>query len=376
MNVLIITDALTAPLYTSRVRFLNRQLLAEGHSVVWYTERSEVIPEDVRPSNLVEIPYYGKHDHLLKGILSVLFDMKSRLLLRNIDPPFHPEIIFCSTFHTFGLHASCRLAERYKCPLHIDLRDIAEQTPTNAYSRSFLSHNSFYRNISIRRRNATLRKATIVTSVSKFHRDFLSAINPNSHVIYNGYDANLFYPPKEKPINNPIIIIYTGRWYGEDLENPIYLFRALSHHHEIKLVFYTATNVHDKLRRLAKLYDVNIDIHPYVPNSEVPALIRNSDFSLMLSNHGNRGCLSTKFFEALGSSVPVISTPSDEGEMAELVRETDGGLSSSDPDEILSFILNKPERKQKDNSFFSRQHQTELLIKLMSDTINNSIKSK
>jgi len=375
MNILIITDPLTQPLYTPRVRFLNRQLIAEGHSVIWYTEKSEDIPAEVRPSNLEEIPYYKKHDHLLKGILSILFDMKSKVMLRNINPPFHPDLIFCSSFHTFGLNASCRLAKRYNCPLHIDLRDIAEQTSTNAYSRSFLSHNSLYRNISIRRRNATLRKATIVTSVSKFHRDLLSKINPNSHVIYNGYDADIFYPSPEKPTNNPIKLIYTGRWYGKDLENPIYLFRALSHHHEIQLVFYTAPDVHGELRRLAEQYDVNIDIHSYVPNSEVPALIRNSDFSLMLTNHGNRGCLSTKFFEALGSSVPVLSTPSDDGEMAELVRDTEGGLASSDPDEILAFLLSKPERKQKDNYFFSRQHQTELLIKLMSETVN-SYKSK
>ena len=371
MKVIIITDALTAPLYVPRVRFLNNQLRAEGHSVIWYTERYKEIPEEVRPDNLVEVPYYHKHDRLLKGVMSVLLNHKNRHIFDHINPPFRPDIVFCSTFHNFGLLAAERLAERYKCALHIDLRDIAEQTPINAYSRAFLSDNFFYRRLSLKRRDEVLKRANLVTTVSKFHRGVLSEINANTHVIYNGYDAEVFYPTeRDKTCSDCTTLLYTGKWYGERMQNPHPLFKALSGHKEIKVVFYTSPDVHPRLRQLADKYDINVELHSYVANSEVPKLLRKADFSLVLTSPENRGVLTTKFFEALGTETPILCTPSDEGELAELINNTEAGIATSDSEEILEFLKRRGEffisrGGAEPAEFYSRQRQTAELIKLM-----------
>lgn len=372
MKLIIITDALTAPLFTPRVRFLNRQLLAEGHSVTWFTERHQAIPPDIRPLNLIEIPYYTnrKADRLFKGLLSFIIDHKNRyfarcILRRVMEGDITPDIVFVSTFHTFGLRAGLAVARRYGCPLHIDLRDIAEQTPTNAYSRSFLSGNSLYRKLSIHRRNTVLRQATIITTVSKFHKNLLSHINPNTHITYNGYDAAIFHPAPTANGRHPKTILYTGRWYGERMQDPHPLFRALSGHHDIRLIFYTASDVHTRLRQLAAQYNVSLELHGYVPNSHIPDLLRNAGIALVLTSPENRGVLTTKFFEALGTHTPVLCTPSDNGELADLIRATHSGIASSDGKEILDFIYHTPETAPDAACTFSRQHQTSLLIQLM-----------
>ena len=365
MNILIITDALTAPLYTPRVRFLNQRLLADGNSVVWFTEKAQDIPEKVRPSNLIEIPYYNNShlDHLVKGLLSFLFDHKNRYFARHIKPATKPDLIFVSSFHTFGLRAALHLSHLYKTPLHIDLRDIAEQTPANSYSRSFLSASAIYRNINIRRRNRVLRYASTITTVSHFHKNLLSRINPNTHIVYNGYDATLFRA-MPKTTSNKVNILYTGRWYGPDMQDPLPLFRTLEKaDFPYELNFYTSPDVHQQLQEMAAKHNVQIHLHPYVSNEQVPALLNTADVALVLTSPSNKGVLTTKFFEALGCGIPVLCVPSDEGELASLIRSTKAGLASSNTEEILAF-LRHPHAEVDNPEVFSRQHQTDILCSL------------
>lgn len=365
MNIVIITDALTEPLYTPRIRFLNRHLIAAGHNVTWFAEQSPSdIPDDLRPANLIEIPYYhSSTDRTLKAPFIFLCDHKNRFFERKIKLTEKPDIIFVSTFLTFGLRAGLHLSRKYKCPLHVDLRDIAEQTPANSYSRSFLSASRLYRTININRRNKILRKATTLTTVSRFHQKLLSRINPNTHLIYNGYDANMF-KPAEKPVSNRINIIYTGRWYGRDMQDPLPLFKALQKaDFKYNLAFYTAPDVHDELRGLAYQYGIDIELHGYIPNSDIPNLLNKANVALVLTSPSNKGVLTTKFFEALGTATPVLCVPSDRGELASLIHSTHAGLASSDPDEILQF-LRHPHAEIENSEKYSRQYQTERLCSL------------
>jgi len=365
LNILIITDSLFAPLYVPRVRFLNQRLLADGHNVTWYTEKVQDIPDSLRPSNLVEIPYYtgSRIDHLIKGTLSFLFDHKNRFFARKIKPSNKPDLVFVSSFLTFGLRAGLRLSRLYNCPLHIDLRDIAEQTPANSYSRSFLSKSVIYRQVNIYRRNNVLRYATTITSVSHFHKDLLSRINPNTHIVYNGYDSRIFRP-MPKPASDVIKILYLGKWYGPEMQDPLPLFRALQRaDFPYELHFYTGTDVHSQLQGMADAHNVQIHLHSYIPNEEVPALLNTADVAIVLTSPANRGILTTKLFEALGCGIPVLAVPSDEGELASFLQSTKAGLASSDTDEILAF-LRHPHADVEHPEIYSRQHQTDILCSL------------
>lgn len=366
MRIVIITDALTAPLYTLRVRFLNHQLKAEGHQVVWFTEACEAIPAELKPDNLVEIPFYNHSWQKLKGIMSMLFDYKNRFFAHRIRPDFRPDLVFCSTFMTFGLRAGIRLKQKYGCKLAFDFRDIAEQTPANSYSRNSLHNSRLYRQINIRRRNQALRRADCVTTVSQFHASVLKSINPATHIIYNGYDKELFRPAPNHE-HDTIRIVYLGKWYGPDMQDPRPIFRAIAGTDNVTLTFHTDPGCHAQLAKSAQEEHAerNIVLQGYVPYSEVPRLLNDADFALVLTSSHNHGVLTTKFFEALGCHTPVILAPSDCGELAQIISKTHAGLASSDPEELRHFILSRSQEEPKDAEQFSRQHQTERLINLL-----------
>lgn len=374
MRITIITDALTAPLYTPRVRFLNKELLRRGHDVVWYTERYKDIPAELRPENLVEIDYYKGRWHGLKGVLSLLFDHKNRFFAKEIcRVAGKSDIVFCSSFHTFGLRAAAALAERDQAMLHIDLRDIAEQTPLNSYSNPIFrlfGIQRLYRNLNIKKRNKILAKADNITSVSKFHKELLGRVNPHTHIIYNGYDAEIFRP--EHVPGDTFRMVYTGRWYGREMQEPYQLFEALQRLKDLRLrmIFYTGEEMHQELRMLAKQYNVEemVELHGYVANSEVPRILNQADISVILTSPKNRGVLTTKFFEALGTETAVLCSPSDQGELAETIALTDSGIAARSAEEAEEFIRSLYNRNLTltfNAKEYSRQNQTDHLIEIM-----------
>ena len=62
---------------------------------------------------------------------------------------------------------------------------------------------------------------------------------------------------------------------------------------------------------------------------------------VVLTSKTAKGMMTTKFFEALGSEKPVLCVPGDEGSLAEVIRQTNAGITADTVDEIEAFILNK-----------------------------------
>ena len=351
-KILIITDAVTKPLYTPRVRNIYHYFSQKGIQIDWFTEQYETIPSDFN-IKLHQISFYkhkgilGKVEWTIKNILNILFDYKNnyfanKFLTSTQNTKY--DLVFCSTFHTFGLKAALKIAQKQNIPLHIDLRDIAEQCDTNEYNNSKIALgliSKAYRNINISRRNKILKQAHTITTVSPWHVNFLKQINPNTHLIYNGYDATLFQPQNIK--SDYFDIIYTGKWYGQTLQDPTLLFQALAeiNNPQIRLIWYTNTDVHTQISNLAKQHNLTtpLIINGYVPNHEIPILLNKSSIILVLTNKGNRGIMTTKFFEAIGVEKPILCVRSDEECLAQTIKETNAGLAATTVDEVKEFIL-------------------------------------
>ena len=77
------------------------------------------------------------------------------------------------------------------------------------------------------RRNQILKKADAVTTVSPWHKEYLSQLNKNVHLIYNGYSEEIFYPKDVK--SDTFDIIYAGRLLDPNAQNPELLFKAIEH---------------------------------------------------------------------------------------------------------------------------------------------------
>ena len=351
-RILIITDAVTKPLYTPRVRNLYHYFSQKDIKIDWFTEQHEEIPSNFN-LKLHQIPFYkhngllGKIEWSIKNILNLLFDYKNNFFAKKVltaTQNKNYDLVFCSTFHTFGLKAALKVAQKQNIPLHLDLRDIAEQCDTNEYNNSKIALgliSKIYRNINISRRNQVLKQAHSITTVSPWHVNFLKQFNPNTHLIYNGYDSTLFQPRTTK--TNYFDIIYTGKWYSPTLQDPTLLFQALAeiNNPQIRLIWYTNANVHSQISKLAQQHNLTtpLIINNYVPNNEIPNLLNRSSIILVLTNKGNHGIMTTKFFEAIGVEKPILCVRSDEECLAKTIKETNAGLAATNVEEVKEFIL-------------------------------------
>jgi glycosyltransferase involved in cell wall biosynthesis len=390
-KILIITDAVTKPLYTPRVRNLYHHFSQKGIEVEWLTEQHEEIPSNFN-LKLHQIPFYkhkgllGKIEWTIKNILNLLFDYKNNYFTEKIltlTQNKQYDLVFCSTFHTFGLKSALKVSQKQNIPLHIDLRDIAEQCDTNEYNNSKIALgliSKLYRNINISRRNQVLKQADSITTVSPWHADFIKQFNPNTHLIYNGYDSNLFIPQHTK--SEFFDIIYTGKWYSPTLQDPTLLFQALAeiNNPQIRLIWYTNADVHSQISKLAQQHNLTtpLIINNYVPNNEIPNLLNQSSIILVLTNKGNRGIMTTKFFEAIGVEKPILCVRSDEGCLAQTIQETNAGLAATNVTEVKEFILFHYNQWQKqgythteikNKEQFSRQNQALQFEKIFNTTI-------
>ena len=390
-RILIITDAVTKPLYTPRVRNLYHHFSQKGIEVEWLTEQHEEIPSNFN-LKLHQIPFYkhkgllGKIEWTIKNILNLLFDYKNNYFTEKIltlTQNKQYDLVFCSTFHTFGLKSALKVSQKQNIPLHIDLRDIVEQCDTNEYNNSKIALgliSKLYRNINISRRNKVLKQADSITTVSPWHADFIKQFNPNTHLIYNGYDSTLFQPRTTK--TDYFDIIYTGKWYSPTLQDPTLLFQALAeiNNPQIRLIWYTNADVHSQISKLAQQHNLTtpLIINNYVPNNEIPNLLNQSSIILVLTNKGNRGIMTTKFFEAIGVEKPILCVRSDEGCLAQTIQETNAGLAATNVTEVKEFILFHYNQWQKqgythteikNKEQFSRQNQALQFEKIFNTTI-------
>ena len=243
-RVLILTDGFAAPAYVPRVRFLVKALVKRGYEVDILTEH--IATDPAMPAigcPVYEVKYLTqegslkKAEWLAKFLLQLATPHKDKLLIKEgkkLLAQHSYDVVFCSCFHTFPLHAAEVLAEMAGVPLVVDLRDIEEQCPGGGYlahkAPALLGMDRAIRGLHSRvnrnRRNRVLRSATAVTTVSEWHQELLSQYNKNTFLIYNGYDAALFTP--KDVLTDKFRIGYTGRLYHQVMQDPTLFFEALA----------------------------------------------------------------------------------------------------------------------------------------------------
>ena len=310
---------------------------------------------------ITEIPVYKNRslDWFLKAAATLLFDWKSRYFARQVrrqvaDKRY--DLVFVSTFPPTPLRAAVEVAKAQHIPLHVDLRDLDEQTPTNQYQAHRLWHSRLlhrlFRVLTIRRRNAWLAKADSLSSVSPWHVDFLRRWNKPTHLIYNGFDDTRFKPQDER--TDIFRIVYTGRLYDSALQNPSLFFKALQALKsegtlppELRVAWYTDEAGKARVTRWANETDTAalMDFYPFVPTDAIPQVLHQSSIVLVASRKssakGPHGIMTTKFFEALGVEKPVLCVPSDEECLAQVIRDTHTGVAASEIEDIKRFILDR-----------------------------------
>jgi len=295
-----------------------------------------------------------------------LFNYKDLIICRKakkIITENRIDVILASTFRAFPMLSAERLSRKYKIPLVVDLRDIFEQSTNNELVSKRLSNSDFINNLIanvirkklLHQRNMVLKKVAAVTTISEWHVETLSKYNQNVKLIYNGFDAELFFP---QIIENDIFTItFTGRLHSTELRNPSLLFETVSHlskgkkiaPQQFRLQFYL---MDEKSKRIvetfAKEYEIAhlVEIFNTVPSTEIPKILNSSSILLLLANSSTgekspKGIMGTKIFEYLAVEKPILCVRNDEDCLEKTINAANAGLPASKIEEVEKFILEK-----------------------------------
>lgn len=398
-RILILCEAIAPPAYSPRIITLVEYLQQHG----WHCEiATEMEDDQVFTSDICTIHSMPTYRRL---VADKLFGAKEKALFafvcKTVDVASF-DLIFCASYYYFPLQAAMRLAKAYKLPLIVDLRDITEQWgQLDYYTRAFTGIKAIdqiakklYTVLNTRARNRVLKYAHAVTTVSPWHQETLSQYNGNTRLIYNGYDAQMFYPQDE--FSSTFDITFIGKYYAHYAECPSLLFAALQQliaqgavdSQSVRVLFHTNEKGQEAFASLAKQYDLEqvVKTQGYIPRSEIVGGMHQSSILMVLTTpakeNGTHGIMGTKFYEILGVEKPCLCLNSDEECLADAIQKTHAGIAATNVEEVKTFILEKYNEWRQhgftrqaviNKEQFTRQHEAEQFEQLFIETLKYKI---
>jgi len=162
--------------------------------------------------------------------------------------------------------------------------------------------------------------------------------NRNVRTIYNGFDSD---DDTQTPVTLPDTFTITYLGVLSKIQNPINLWQALgelvkeneSFNKDLKInmigqIDSSVTNAID-----ANGLSQHITYSPYIPHDQVSAVHRSSTLLLLLlmpdSEPRAKGLLTGKLFEYLASGRPILCIGPEDGDAAQILRETHAGAAVS-----------------------------------------------
>ena len=305
----------------------------------------------------------------------------------------HFDAILCSTASFFPIYCASRIAEENRLPLLIDLRDIYEQD-SNFFSRNRLS--KILHNLQIRKRNRLLAKASAVSTISEWHKELLSRHNPNTTLIFNGFDESLFSFPKPSETDK-FIITYTGSIPANDknpTRSPELLFQAVdelirqqSIDKDSTLIrFFSDKDSQTYVNHFIQKYNLQAvaETNDWISAEKIPQILAESNILLILSSENKtHGIVTTKLFEYMASNREILCIPNSGGEIEKILSHANAGCCTNSLTELCNYLKFKYNEWQKkhfvephtERAFvenFSRERQAMQFVNILNNIIKNN----
>ena len=288
-------------------------------------------------------------------------DYMVSFILDHLKPDDYSFILASTAFRTFILDVADEVSKSWNKPWIADLRDIFEQKPIKISPNKDLKNylldklDNNYQKFMFQQRNLRFKNVNTITTITPWHVEQLKKYNPNTHLIYNGYDPENFYPQVVKG-QKQFKITYTGIINSIEYRDPTLLFRAVKKlsknniidKEQFRIQLYTQKNRRAVVIENKDYQEIKefVDFYDYVDTSEIPKILNESSILLLLSNKytptGPKGLISTtKYFEYLAVERPILCIKSDEDLLEESIHKANAGLSARTLDETYDFLLEK-----------------------------------
>lgn len=177
-----------------------------------------------------------------------------------------------------------------------------------------------------------LEDADRVVTVSPYLRKILSSKSrqiPESKiaVIENGYDTEDFVAREIPSSGDKFTITYTGTLASNyTLDSFVNALKQLKHAHDVKLRFVGKVAPEVAARLSSELMDM-VEFIPFVPHSEVIRYMQRASLLLLVipNTPDNKGNLTGKLFEYLGSRTPILCIGPTDGDVATILDACHAG---------------------------------------------------
>ncbi|MBA6156638.1 glycosyltransferase family 4 protein [Tenacibaculum sp. S7007] len=232
-----------------------------------------------------------------------------------------------------------------------------------------------------------LKNADASLVVGKTMKENYKKFSNNIHVITNGYDSEQNNVAKVI-LDQKFSLTHIGLMNAD--RNPKVLWKALfelseeneefKSDLEIKLIGKLAEEVEQEL---SKYQFKNVSKINYVPHTEVQQYQQKSQVLLLAINKvpSAKGIITGKIFEYLQAKRPILAIGPEDGDLAEILKETSAGsiVDFNDVEKIKSTIMslysvyktNSLKVSSKNIEQYHRKSLTEQLSKVIKDVVNS-----
>ncbi|MFW6271614.1 MAG: glycosyltransferase [Desulfosalsimonas sp.] len=299
-----------------------------------------------------------------------------------------PDVIYSTIPPPIMAYMGHYLSSKHNIPHVIDFRDVPQQ---------FTDADIFLFRMRYRRHCKRIAKpiaaaSAIITVSDGLRTSLYENYKRDSYVIYNGFDHFTHETAALKNIKDKhFTISYTGSLSFNGLKacSPEPLFHAIDillmkyGNRELlnwKIKFIGLSRNDLKPFQHYKSFDL-CEFTGRVPYAESVAYQHSSTILLHLTHRWRQGIITSKIFDYLAASRPILTIPGDNDYVDDLLNKTGAGVSLEDPEVIAEQLMNWYLQWKESGRIFlsankeeietySRQNQTKKLASILESSIN------
>lgn len=324
---------------------------------------------------LSQSEFFGGYDLLWQNLLPKA---------EEIAYKYCPDIIFCTSPPPIMAHIGHYLGSKHDIPYVVDMRDVPQQYVKLAGWIDRRKHK-----LDCTRMSKPVADASAVLTVSEGLSNILyDYYRCKTYVILNGYDHMTHdFANSRKQESNKFTITYTGSLsqLGLRARSPEPLFGAIDiliekyGQHKLPWQIRLIGVLRHELLKFKKYKSFNMcEFMKRVSYEESLVFQHSSTVLLHLTHRGTKGMMTSKIFDYLATSLPILTIPGDNDCVDELLRKVNAGVSLSNPEDIAEKLMAwfaewrrnghiSLDVDKKEIEKYSRENQTKRLAAILED---------